>query len=131
MSIINDIKNDIRAARKMRLSWWGVICVIVGSFFAAWLFDYWGRNDLVLPVLNSIGVLGFLVALKWEMRAYVGFWIALAAVAALHVPLILLIPWTIKWVPAVAIAGIDTVDFCLMLAIFSVVRNHTKQGRTS
>ena len=44
-----------------------------------------------------------------------------AILAALHVPLVLYVPWTTKWVPALAIAAIDSADFCVILAILSVV----------
>ena len=47
----------------------------------------------------------------------------MTVIAALHVPLILLVPWSDGWVPAMAIAGIDSVDFCLMIWIVSTVGN--------
>ena len=43
-------------------------------------------------------------------------------IAALHVPLVLFIPWTTKWVPALAIATIDSVDLIVILAILTVFR---------
>ena len=121
MSLKKDIQNEIKTARKLRLSWWMLLCVFIGSLFFSWLFDYWGRLDLALPVLNAIGVMGFFIAVQWKMRVHFWFWLTLALVAALHVILILVIPWGTKWVPATAIAGIDTIDFCALLVIFAVV----------
>jgi hypothetical protein len=126
-----DFKNEIRAAKKIRLPWWVQLCLLIGSGLSAALFDHFGRLDLVLPVLNSIVVLGFLVALKWKLRRFVWFWITVTIVAALHVPLILVIPWTTKWVPALAIAVIDTADFCVLLAILSVIGKFVQQPVTS
>jgi len=74
-----------------------------------------------LPLLNSIGMLGFMVVVKWKLRRHAWFWVTMMIAAALHVPLILFIPWTTKWVLALAIAAIDSADFCVILAILSVV----------
>lgn len=41
--------------------------------------------------------------------------------AALHVPLILFVPWTTKWVPAFVIIPIGMADLYLMLLALSVV----------
>jgi hypothetical protein len=45
----------------------------------------------------------------------------MTVLAALHVLLVLFVPWTSKWVPAMAIADIDSVDLIVMLAILAVV----------
>jgi len=47
----------------------------------------------------------------------------MSIMAALHVPLILFVPWTTQWVPALAIAAIDSVDFFVILAILSILGN--------
>ena len=131
MQLANDIRNDIKAAKKMRLPLWGVLCGIIGSTLSAWLFDHFGRLDLALPTLNSIGVLGFVLVLKWQQRRCAWFWITMTILAALHVPLILFVPWTTKWVPAIAIAAIDSADFCVMLTILSVVGKLVERSKTS
>jgi hypothetical protein len=71
--------------------------------------------------MNCVGMLVFAVAVKWKLRRHAWFWGTMALLAALHVPLILFVPWTTKWVPALAIAAIDSADFCVILAILSVV----------
>jgi hypothetical protein len=119
--IANDLRTDIKAARKIRPPWWSVVCGIIGSFFCAWLFDSFGKLNLVLPTLNSIAVLGFILVLKWNLRWHAWFWITIAVIAALHVPLVLLVPWSTRWVPALAIAVIDSADLIVILTIVSVV----------
>lgn len=121
MPLANEIKDDIKAARKIRLPWWALLCLGIGSFLAAWLFDHLRRFDLVLPALNSVFVLGFTVAVKWKLRRHAWFWGTVAILAALHIPLILFVPWTTKWVPALLIAAIDSADLIVMFAILSVV----------
>src|ERR1700737_972870 len=87
--LATEIKGDIRAARKIRLPWWALLCLGIGSFLAAWLFDRFGRLTLALPMLNSILVLGFTVAVRRKLRGRAWFWITMTVLAALHVPLIL------------------------------------------
>ena len=120
MSLSGGIKRDIKAARKIRLSWQSLLLLGIGSFLVAWLLDQSGRLNLALPLMNSLFVLGFVISIKWEMRAYAWFWGATAIIAALLVALILLIPWGTRWVPAAAIAGVDSIGVCLMFAIYVV-----------
>jgi hypothetical protein len=126
-----DIKSDIKAAKKMRLPWWAVLCVIIAGFLGAWLFDHFGRLSLMLPTCNGVAVLGFAIAAKWKLRMRAWFWITMAVLAALHVPLVLFVPWTTRWVPALAIAVIDSADFCLMLWIISIVGKFMEGQKTA
>jgi hypothetical protein len=122
MLLANDVKNDIKAAKKMpRLPWWGVLCIIIGGLPVVWLFDHFGRLNLFLPTFNSIAVLGLMLALKRKLWRHAWFWGTVAILAALHVPLILYVPWTTKWIPALAIAAIDSGDLIVMLAILAAV----------
>jgi hypothetical protein len=125
------LDNDIRAAKKMRLPWWGVLCGIIGSTFSAWLFDHFGRLDLTLPTLVSIGMLGFAIAVKWKLRRSVWFWITMTVIVALHVLLILSVPWTTNWVPAIVIIPFAIADLYAMLAILSVVGKLVETPKTS
>ena len=121
MQITSAIKDDIKAAKTMRLPWWGVLCIIIGALPIYWLFDHFGKLSTALPLLNSLGVIGFVLVLKRQLRRYVWFWITMALIAALHIPLILFVPWTMRWIPALAIAAIDSVDLVVMLAVLAVV----------
>ena len=125
MSLANDVKSDIKATRKMRLPWWAVLCLLIGGMPLPWLFDHFGRLDLMLPTWNCVAVLGIILVLKWKLRRHTWFWGTMAILAALHVPLILFVPWTTKWVPAIAIAAIGSADLIVMLAILAVVGKFT------
>jgi len=122
MPLISGVKKDIKTAQKMRLSWRGVLLVGVCTFIVAWALDQWGKLNLTLPLMNSVAVLGLVMAIKWEMRAYLWFWGATAVVTALLLSLIVFVPWGDRWVPAVAIAGIDSIGFCLILAVYAVAQ---------
>jgi len=121
MLLAKEVNNDIKAAKKIRLPWWVLLCLGIISLPICWLFDHFGRFALALPTLNSIFVLGFVIAVKWKLRRHAWFWVTIAILAALHVLLILFVPWTTKWVPALAIAGADSADFCIALWILALV----------
>lgn len=121
MQLADEIKKDIRAAKKMRLSGWQLCCWMIACAVIIWPLNHSGRLDLALPTLNCIGVFGFLIVLKWKLRRRAWFWATVAIVAALHVSLILLVPWTGKWVPAIAVAAIDSADLIAILAILAVL----------
>jgi hypothetical protein len=131
MPLAKDIKNDIKAAKKIWLPWWAVLSLIVAGLPIIWLFDHFGSLNLFLPTFNSIFVLGFTIAVKRNLRRHAWFWGIMTILAALHVPLVLFVPWTTKWVPALAIAAIDSADLIAMLAILAVIGKFMKGPQTS
>jgi hypothetical protein len=131
MSIASGVKSEIKTAQKMRLPWWAVLCLLIGGMPLPWLFDHFGKLNLMLPIWNTVAVFGFLIALKWKLRRFAWFWITMIILAAFHVPLVLFVPWTTKWIPALMIAVIDSVDFCLMLWIISIVGKFMEEPKPS
>jgi len=122
---------DIKAAKKIRLHWWGLLCVMIGAMPLSWLFDHFGRLDLVMPTLVSIAMLGFAIAVKWKLRRRAWFWITMTVIAALHILLILFVPWPTKWVPAAVFAGLGSVELYGVLAILDVVEKFLEFPETS
>jgi hypothetical protein len=121
MSISSDVKKDIKAAQKIWLPWrillpWAVVCLL--ALIAS---DYFGRLNMALPLLNCVAVFAFITYIKSNLINRVWFWITMAALAILHAWLIWYIPWTSKWVPALAIAVISSADFCMILWILAAV----------
>jgi chromate transport protein ChrA len=107
--------------RKMRLPWWGVLCGIFGTILLAILFDHFGKLALARPSLISVAIVTIVIAMRWKLRRHVWFWITMTILAALHLPLILFVPWTTKWVPALVIVPIGFADLYAMLWVLSVV----------
>jgi hypothetical protein len=107
--------------RKMRLPWWGVLCVIFGAILLELIFAYFGRSNLARPSVISVAMVALAIVMRWKLRRHVWFWITVTFLAALHVPLILFIPWTTKWIPAAAIIPIGVADLYVMLWVLSVV----------
>jgi hypothetical protein len=61
------------------------------------------------------------VALRWKLMHHAWFWVTIAFLALLHLPLILLIPWTTEWIPALLIMPFATADLYVMLWTLSIV----------
>jgi len=61
------------------------------------------------------------IVMRWKLRQHVWFWVTITFLAVLHLPLILFVPWTSKWIPAVVIAPVGMADLFLMLWVISVV----------
>ena len=107
--------------RKMRLPWWGMLGIILGGLPVLILFDHFGKFNLARPTLTSAVIVVIAIALRWKLRGHLWFWITMIVLAALHVPLLLLVPWTTRWVPAFVIIPIGMADLYLMLLVLSVV----------
>jgi hypothetical protein len=107
--------------RRARLPWWGVLCGIFATILLALLFDHLGRFDLARPSLISAAMVAIAVTLRWKLRRHLWFWVTMTFLAALHLPLILFVPWTTKWIPAFVIAPFGIADLYAMLWVLSVV----------
>ena len=107
--------------RQMRLPWWAVLFVVFGTVLLALLFIHFRRFDLARPSLISAGMVAVAIALRWQLRRHVWFWVTMALLAALHLPLILFIPWTIRWIPAIMIVPFGIADLYVMLWVLSAV----------
>lgn len=117
------VKNNVITTedRQMRLPWWGVLCVIFGTLILALVFVYFRRFDLARPSIMSASMVALAIALRWKLRRHVWFWVTMTFLAALHLLLILFVPWTTRWIPAVVIAPIGIADLYVMLWTLSVV----------
>lgn len=107
--------------KKMRLPWWGVLCVIVGALGVLIFFDHFGQLALARPTVISAAMVVIAIAMRWKLKRHVWFWSTMIVFAALHIPLILFVPWTTKWVPALALVPIGIADLYLMLWVLSLV----------
>ena len=124
-----DLKRDLRAARKIRFPWWAGLTLAASAALCAAMFDHFKRLDLALPDMNSFVVFGYLIRLKWYLRNRIWFWATMLFCALLHVPLIMAIPWTTKWVLPGAVAIIDAVDFCVILVLLAVFEKIVSDNR--
>jgi hypothetical protein len=115
----------------MRLPWWGVLCVMIGSLPLYLLFVYFKRFDLARPTLTSVAIVAIAIAMRWKLRRHAWFWGTTTILAALHVALVLFVPWTTKWVPALVIIPIGLADLYVMLWVLSVVGKFMEGRKTA
>jgi hypothetical protein len=99
--------------KQMRMSWRGGLFVFFGTILLALLFVSIGRFELAM--------VGLVITMRWKLRKHVWFWITVTILAALHLPLILFLPSTTRWIPAILIAPIGIADLYAMLWVISVV----------
>jgi hypothetical protein len=125
------LENEIKELKQIRLPWWGLLFIIISAVPLGFLFDYFGRSTLALPTLDSVVIIIFAIAMRWKLRRHAWFWITMTLIMALHALLILFVPWTSKWVPAVVIIPIGMLDLFAMLAIVSVVGRFVERPKTS
>ena len=107
--------------RQMRLSLAGGGCILVGVIIIGSLFNHFHKFALALLTLDSAAVITITIAMRWKLRGYVWFWATMADFGALHAFLILLVPWTDKWIPALVIIPIGIADSYAMLWVISLV----------
>jgi len=98
-----------------------VLCVIFGTVLLGLLSIHFGRFDLARPSLISAGMIAIAIALRWKLRRHVWFWITMVILAALDLPLILFIPWTTKWIPAIVIVPFGIADLYVIVWVLSAV----------
>jgi hypothetical protein len=72
----------------------------------------------------------FLIVLKvrWGLKSRPWFWITITALLALHFPLILFVPWTSSWIPAVGIWPLAVLDCAIILGCIAVVEKLMKRS---
>ena len=66
------------------------------------------------------------VKMRWQFKDRAWFWILLVFLLACHIPLILFVPWTDRWIPAVAILPIGLLDLLLILGSITLVERFTR-----
>ena len=121
MPELNELKREIQELKNRRLSWRAKLFIVLIGTPMVFLFALYGGLELAMPLFITISALSFVVYLEWKLRQHAWFWITMTVIAALHIPLILFVPWTTKWVPGWAVAGFATVDFVLILCVLLVV----------
>ena len=104
---------------------------MLGTLPVLLLFDHFGKLALARPTLFSVATIAITVAMRWKLRRRVWFWMTIVAFAALHVALILSVPWTDTWIPALAIAPVLIADSYAMLWAISLVARRMGEPTTA
>lgn len=99
---------------------------IAGAMLGAALLlpylDHIHRFELAYPILCAGASIIGVVWVSPELRGHLWFWATIAIVAALHVPLILYLPWRAGWIPAPLLLVFCIADALIILAIIQAVQ---------
>ena len=95
--------------------------VVVLTFPIFLVFAHYGRPGSGRAAWISTGMILASIKARWDLRKLAWFWVVIAAIVAVHLPLILLVPWTTKWIPAVAIVPAAIADVAAILTLVQFV----------
>jgi len=86
-------------------------------------FIYIGKTDMGLTVFIVLGMILFAIKIHWNLRRYVWFWVTIAVILALHVPLFYLVRWPQGKFPIIAYTlPIGIADFVIIHAVVSLAQ---------
>jgi hypothetical protein len=75
-----------------------------------------GRAAWIFAIVMTLAV-----KVRWELSECTWFWVTIAVLVAVHAPLIVLLPWTSKWVPAASIYPLAVLDGIVILMVVQFV----------
>ncbi|HEX3571078.1 MAG TPA: hypothetical protein VHU44_09680 [Acidobacteriaceae bacterium] len=130
MATVRDLKKLLKQNRRMQLIWNEGLALFGVTMVVAVLFRHFGVLGLARPTLISFVVMAIAVKVNWRLRDRVWFWLVITAAAAYHVILIVFIPWTARWIPALVVAPILFGDLVLLLWVIIVFERWFDNGAT-
>lgn len=87
------------------------LCVapVMALFFAI------GRADLARPACIAIVAAAVAVRQKWEYHHQQWFWVVVAAVALMHLPILIFFVFSNRWIPALLLMPFALADYVIMI----------------
>lgn len=119
-------KRSIDSATKK----WALFAAVCTSplFIVFAYFDDPGRGQAAWVCAISITVAARFL---WDLRARVWFWMTIAIIVLIHVPLIALIPWPDEQLSYVALLPAGFLDFLVAYGIIRLVESIIEKVRPS
>jgi hypothetical protein len=93
------------------------------------LFAYFGDPGRGQAAWVSAVAIAVAARFLWDLRGRVWFWITIAIIVSLHVPLIVLIPWPYKQLSSVALLPAGLLDFAIAYGIIRLIENMIERVR--
>jgi hypothetical protein len=87
------------------------------------LFFVIGRPDLARPAFIAIGAAVFAVRQKWEYHRRRWFWLVVAGVILLHLPILVYVVFPNRWIPAVLLMPFALADYVVMIVAIRIAAN--------
>lgn len=108
-----------------------IIAVVILAFPLVPLFTYLGRPASGPPAYMFTLMLLLAIRGRWELSRRPWFWGTVAVIVAIHAPLILLVPWSSRWIPAIIKTPFCVVDLLVILGIISLAERLNGPDATS
>jgi hypothetical protein len=89
--------------------------IAVALLPVVFLFGYLGKFHLGLNVFICLFVNVIAVRTRWRLRKYLWFWLVVALVMALEVPVVLMVKWPQGWGPGVALLPIALAGYLIAM----------------
>ena len=86
------------------------------------LFIHFGREDLAVPACTYLVGIALATALRWGLRKHVWFWIVIALVVALHMVLLIKVPWPHFTINRVTLLPFGIADLLVVSGIIQFVK---------
>jgi len=94
----------------------------IGAFVAPIyvLFVYLDQPDIGLTAYYCLVTILLAIRARWDLRKHAWFWVVIAVVLALHVPLIVFWRWPDRWIPGMAVLPFAAADCAMILGVVRV-----------
>ena len=106
-------------------AWWAMLCISPIYILVAYI----GDSGRARAASISTGMIALAARLVWDLRNRTWFWVTLAIIAVLHVPVILFIPWGDQNLTYVALLPLGLVDLGITYGILRLVENIVDKDR--
>src|ERR1700723_694072 len=116
-----------RKPRSIRNFLWAITVMALTSplFF---VFDNQGKPGTGRAAWICAGMFLVVMKVRWELKSRPWFWSTIVVLLTLHIPLILYVPWTSRWIPAAGILPIGVLDCAIILGSIALVEKMMKQA---
>lgn len=84
---------------------------------------FWG-GDIALTVYMCLAISMVAIGMCWDLSKHLWFWVVIALLLALHVPLILIVKWPHYWIPGIALLPIGLVDLFITVKVVRFVQKY-------
>lgn len=106
---------------RARIFLWGVLFALCMAPVLLWL-NFIDHQELMYPVIGSVAAIVIAIRGRWDLRSYTWFWFTMFVVAALHLVIILRIPWKSGWVPAPITGLFCIVDLVIIFGLLTAMQ---------
>jgi hypothetical protein len=101
-----------------------IVAILLPLYFA---FFYAGRPDTGKYVCIGVGMHLIAIWINWDLRRQLWFWTTIATLLAIHIPLLLIVPWPSRWIPAMSVLPFGVADCALILGVIALMERLMKR----